>query len=229
MVQGCGLSPWMLNQFSITMLGTKIRMENFTGTTGLVLLLGYVLGSIPFGLILAKLGGAGDIREIGSGNIGATNVLRTGRKGLAAATLLLDLAKGFAAVWIAASVSPGNELLAGAGAILGHLYPVWLKFKGGKGVATFMGVALALDWRSGAAYAAIWLGVILVSRISSLGGLLAAASVPLSAYLTGYPQYVPLTAALAVLIVWKHKDNIARLLKGEEPRVGKSKAAPPDD
>ena len=203
-------------------------MDNFIETTGLALLIGYVLGSIPFGLIIAKLGGAGDIRDIGSGNIGATNVLRTGRKGLAVATLLLDLAKGFLAVWIVASLSPGNELLAGAGAILGHLYPVWLKFKGGKGVATFMGVALALDWRMGAAYAAIWLGVILVTRISSLGGLLAAASVPLSAYLTGHPEYVPLTAALALLIVWKHKDNIGRLLKGGEPRVGKSKAAPPD-
>lgn len=209
-------------------------MENFTGTTGLVLLLGYVLGSIPFGLILAKLGGAGDIRDIGSGNIGATNVLRTGRKGLAAATLLLDLAKGLLAVWIAASISPGDEVLAGAGAILGHLYPLWLKFKGGKGVATFMGVALGFDLVGGfttwmaAIYAALWIGTILVTRISSLGGLVAAVSVPISAWAFGRPDLVPLLAALALLILWKHKDNIARLMRGEEPRVGKSKVAPPD-
>lgn len=209
-------------------------MENFTGTTGLVLLLGYALGSIPFGLILAKLGGAGDIRDIGSGNIGATNVLRTGRKGLAAGTLLLDLLKGLLAVWIAASISPGDEQLAGAGAILGHLYPVWLKFKGGKGVATFMGVALGLDlvggfetWM-GPIYAALWIGTILVTRISSLGGLVAAVSVPVSAWVFGRPELVPLLAALALLILWKHKDNIGRLIRGEEPRVGKSKVAPPD-
>ncbi len=209
-------------------------MENFTGTTGLVLLLGYLLGSIPFGLILAKLGGAGDIRDIGSGNIGATNVLRTGRKGLAVATLLLDLAKGLVAVWIADSISVGDAQLAGAGAILGHLYPVWLKFKGGKGVATFMGVALGLDliggfatWM-GAIYAGLWIGTILVTRISSLGGLIAAVSVPVSAWAFGRPELVPLLAALALLIVWKHKDNIGRLLRGEEPRVGKSKVTAPD-
>ena len=209
-------------------------MENFTGTTGLVLLLGYALGSIPFGLIIAKLGGAGDIRDIGSGNIGATNVLRTGRKGLAVATLLLDLLKGLLAVWIAASISPGDEQLAGAGAILGHLYPVWLKFKGGKGVATFMGVALGLDITTGfetwmgPIYAALWIGTILVTRISSLGGLVAAVSVPASAWAFGRPELVPLLAALALLILWKHKDNIERLMRGEEPRVGASKVTPPD-
>jgi acyl phosphate:glycerol-3-phosphate acyltransferase len=209
-------------------------MENFTGNTGFVLLLGYLLGSIPFGLIIAKLGGAGDIRDIGSGNIGATNVLRTGRKGLAVATLLLDLAKGLVAVWIADSLSPGDAQLAGAGAILGHLYPLWLKFKGGKGVATFMGVALGLDLIGGfatwmaAIYAALWIGTILVTRISSLGGLVAAASVPISAWAFGRTELVPLLAALALLIVWKHKDNIGRLLRGEEPRVGKSKATAPD-
>jgi acyl phosphate:glycerol-3-phosphate acyltransferase len=203
-------------------------MENFTGTTAMVLLLGYLLGSIPFGLILARLGGAGDIRAIGSGNIGATNVLRTGRKGLAAATLLLDLVKGFVAVWVAASLSPGNEQLAGAGAILGHLYPVWLGFKGGKGVATFMGVALALAPVMGAVYAALWIGTILVTQISSLGGLIAALSVPVSAYAFGRSEFVPLMAALALIIIWKHKDNIARLLRGEEPRIGKSKPAASD-
>lgn len=203
-------------------------MDNFSSMTLLVLGLGYALGSIPFGLILAKLGGAGDIRTIGSGNIGATNVLRTGRKGLAAATLLLDLAKGFVAVWIAASLSPGDEAVAGAGAMLGHLYPVWLGFKGGKGVATFMGVALALDWRLGAIYAALWLGTIALLRISSLGGILAAISVPVAATLLGRAELVPLGAALALLVVWRHQDNIRRLLRGEEPRVGKSKSAPAD-
>ncbi len=209
-------------------------MENLTGTTWLVLALGYLLGSIPFGLILSLLGGAGDIRSIGSGNIGATNVLRTGRKGLAIATLLLDLAKGFVAVWVADSLSPGDAQLAGAGAILGHLYSVWLKFRGGKGVATFMGVALGLDFVTGfetwmaAIYAAIWIGVILVTRWSSLGGILAAISVPASAMVFGQSALVPLLTALALLIVWKHKDNIARLLRGEEPKVGRSKPVSTD-
>ncbi len=209
-------------------------MENLTGNTWLVLVLGYLLGSIPFGLILSLLGGAGDIRTIGSGNIGATNVLRTGRKGLAIATLLLDLAKGFVAVWVADSLAPGDAQLAGAGAILGHLYPVWLKFRGGKGVATFMGVALGLDFISGfdtwmgAIYAAIWIGVILITRWSSLGGILAAISVPISAMAFGQTALVPLLAALALQIVWKHKDNIARLLRGEEPKVGQSKSVASD-
>lgn len=203
-------------------------MEDFAASTVGVLLFGYLLGSIPFGVILTRLGGAGDVREIGSGNIGATNVLRTGRKGLAAATLLLDLAKGLLAVWIAASLLPGNEQLAGAGAMLGHIYPVWLRFKGGKGVATFMGVALGLDLTTGfetwmgAIYAALWIGTIVVTRISSLGGLVAAASVPASAWAFGRPELVPLMAALALIVLWKHQDNIRRLLRGEEPRVGRS-------
>lgn len=188
----------------------------------LMLAMGYVLGSIPFGVILTRLGGAGDVRSIGSGNIGATNVLRTGRKGLAAGTLLLDMAKGFVAVWIAASVSPSDVMIAGAGAILGHLYPIWLKFGGGKGVATYMGVALALDWRIGAIYAALWIGVITISRISSLGGLVAAIGVPVAAWAFGYPAWVPLLSALSLLILWRHKENIGRLLKGQEPRIGKS-------
>lgn len=206
-------------------------MEEFGASTLGVLLLGYVLGSIPFGVILTRLGGAGDVRAIGSGNIGATNVLRTGRKGLAVATLLLDLAKGLLAVWIAASLSTGNEQLAGAGAMLGHIYPVWLRFKGGKGVATFMGVALGLDLTTGfetwmgAIYAALWIGTILITRISSLGGLVAAVSVPVSAWAFGRPELVPLMAALALIVLWKHQENIRRLLRGEEPRVGRS--APP--
>lgn len=203
-------------------------MEDFTASTIGVLLLGYLLGSIPFGVILTRLGGAGEVRAIGSGNIGATNVLRTGRKGLAAATLLLDLAKGLLAVWIAASLSLGNEQLAGAGAMLGHIYPLWLRFKGGKGVATFMGVALGLDLTTGfatwmgAIYAALWIGTILVTRISSLGGLVAAVSVPVSAWVFGRPELVPLLAALALIVLWKHQDNVRRLLRGEEPRVGRS-------
>lgn len=188
----------------------------------LMLAMGYLFGSIPFGVILTRLGGAGDVRNIGSGNIGATNVLRTGRKGLAAGTLLLDMAKGFVAVWIAASLAPADVMIAGAGAILGHLYPIWLKFRGGKGVATYMGVALALDWRIGAIYAALWIGVIALSRISSLGGLVAAIGVPISAWALGHPEWVPLLSALTLLILWRHKENIARLVKGQEPRIGKS-------
>lgn len=190
----------------------------------MLLAMGYLLGSIPFGVILTRLGGAGDIRAIGSGNIGATNVLRTGRKGLAVGTLLLDLAKGFAAVWIAQSISLYDAPIAGAGAILGHLYPIWLKFQGGKGVATYMGVALALDWRLGAIYAACWIGVIVISRISSLGGLIAAISVPVAAWALGHGDWLPLLAALTLLVLWRHKENIARLVKGQEPRIGKSSA-----
>lgn len=191
----------------------------------LMLAMGYLFGSIPFGVILTRLGGAGDVRAIGSGNIGATNVLRTGRKGLAAGTLLLDLAKGLVAVWIAASLSADDAIVAGAGAILGHLYPIWLKFRGGKGVATYMGVALALDWRIGAIYAGSWIGVIAISRISSLGGLIAAIAVPVAAYALGYPHWLPLLSALTLLVLWRHKENIGRLLRGKEPRIGKGSVA----
>lgn len=187
----------------------------------MMLALGYLLGSLPFGVILTRLGGAGDVRAIGSGNIGATNVLRTGRKGLAAGTLILDLAKGFVAVWIAATLSVDDAIIAGAGAVLGHLYPIWLKFRGGKGVATYMGVALALDWRIGAIYAALWIGVIAVSRISSLGGLVAAVAVPVAAWVFGYPHWLPLLSALTLLVLWRHKENIGRLVRGQEPRIGK--------
>jgi glycerol-3-phosphate acyltransferase PlsY len=192
-----------------------------------MLVLGYLLGSIPFGVLLTRLFGAGDLRQIGSGNIGATNVLRTGRKGLAVATLLLDLAKGAVAVIIALSLSPYDAPLAGAAAVIGHLYPVWLGFRGGKGVATLMGVTLALDWRMGLAYAVVWIGVLLISRISSLGGMLAAVSVPVSALAFGRIDLLPLGGALALLVLWRHKDNIRRLLNGSEPRIGASKTAPP--
>ena len=189
------------------------------------LLLGYLLGSIPFGVILTRLGGAGDLRQVGSGNIGATNVLRTGRKGLAAATLLLDLAKGAAAVWIVAAWSPDDAPLAAAAAFLGHCYPVWLRFRGGKGVATLMGIALALYWPVGVIYAAVWLGLLATVRISSLAGMVAAASAPVAAAACGRFDLVLLLLALALIVLWKHGDNLERLLTGTEPRLGRSPGA----
>ncbi len=191
----------------------------------LVALMAYLLGSIPFGLILTRLAGKGDIRSIGSGNIGATNVLRTGSKGLAAATLLLDLGKGAAAVLIARHFSPDDAQLAAVAAMLGHLYPVWLRFRGGKGVATLMGVTLALDPVIGGIYAAVWLGALAIFRISSLGGMLAAISVPVSALLLGRINLLPLGVGLALLVLWRHRENIGRLLKGQEPRIGAGKAS----
>ena len=186
----------------------------------LALALGYGLGSIPFGLILTRLTGAGDLRAIGSGNIGATNVLRTGRKGLAAATLLLDLGKGLAAVLLAEHWLPGAQAYAAAGAVLGHCFPVWLKFRGGKGVATMMGVALGLAWPIGLAYAVAWLGMLAVTRISSLSGMTAAVVAPVAAGLTGHADFVPVLVALALLVLFLHRANIARLRAGAEPRVG---------
>ena len=184
------------------------------------LLLGYLLGSIPFGVILTRLGGAGDLRQVGSGNIGATNVLRTGRKGLAAATLLLDLAKGAAAVWLVGWWSPGDAPLAATGAFLGHCYPVWLGFRGGKGVATLMGIVLALSWPIGLVYAVVWLGLLVLVRISSLAGMTAAASAPVAAAALGRYDLVLLLLALALIVLWKHGANIERLLTGAEPRIG---------
>ena len=189
----------------------------------LALLLGYGLGSIPFGVLLTRMGGAGDLREIGSGNIGATNVLRTGRKGLAAATLVLDGAKGAAAVLIAACVFPGHEIPAAAAAFLGHLYPVWLKFRGGKGVATLLGICLALYWPIGLIFAVVWLGLLAIVRISSVAGMAAAVSTPISAALLGQFDLVLLLIALAMLVLWKHRANIDRLFAGTEPRVGGKK------
>ena len=184
------------------------------------LLLGYLLGSIPFGVILTRLGGAGDLRQVGSGNIGATNVLRTGRKGLAAATLLLDLAKGAVAVWLVAWWSPADAPLAAAGAFLGHCYPVWLRFRGGKGVATLMGIVLALSWPIGVVYAVVWLGLLALVRISSLAGMTAAASAPVAAAALGRYDLVLLLLALALIVLWKHGANLERLLTGTEPRIG---------
>ncbi|MBK6706288.1 MAG: glycerol-3-phosphate 1-O-acyltransferase PlsY [Sphingomonadales bacterium] len=183
-------------------------------------LLGYLLGSIPFGLLLAKFGGAGDIREIGSGNIGATNVLRTGRKSLAAATLLLDLLKGTAAVLLARQLLPGCEVIAAVAAFFGHLYPVWLGFKGGKGVATYAGILFGLHWPLGLVYGVAWIGVLLASRISSLGGLVAAAVAPLAAAFLGLVDVVIPLVACSLIVFWKHRENIQRLMAGTEPRIG---------
>lgn len=188
--------------------------------TGYALAFGYLLGSIPFGLILTNLFGAGDLRSIGSGNIGATNVLRTGRKGLAAATLVLDGLKGFAAVWLAWRFLPGAPAFAALGAVVGHCFPVWLKFRGGKGVATTLGVTLGLAWPVGLAYALVWLAVVALARISSLAGLSAALAAPIAAWLTGHTAFVPVLAAIAALVFWLHRANIARLRAGTEPKVG---------
>ncbi len=189
----------------------------------LALLLGYVLGSVPFGLLLALAAGKGDIRGIGSGNIGATNVLRTGSKGLAAATLLLDGAKGFAAVWLAWHYLPDGAPLAAIGAVLGHCLPVWLRFKGGKGVATTLGVCLGLAWPIGLAYAVVWLAMLAATRISSVGGMSAAVVAPIAAAATARMEFVPVLVAIAALVVWLHRSNIARLRAGTEPRVGGGK------
>ena len=190
--------------------------------------IGYLLGSIPFGIVITRMLGLGDLRQIGSGNIGATNVLRTGNKPAALATLLLDSGKGAIAVLLARALAgDGAALIAGAAAFLGHLYPVWLNFKGGKGVATFLGTLLALDWRLGLGACAIWLATALVTRISSLSALVAAALSPLVALWLDGPRLALVVAFMAVLIFIRHKDNIGRLLRGEEPRsgVGKKKDA----
>jgi glycerol-3-phosphate acyltransferase PlsY len=187
--------------------------------------LGYLLGSIPFGLFFAWASGAGDVRKIGSGNIGATNVLRTGRKWAAAATLLCDGAKGAAAVLIARHFLPqGAEIFAALAAVLGHLFPLWLGFKGGKGVATFIGVCLALHWPVGLTVSATWLVMALVWRISSLSALIAIALSPVYFFAFGQRDYVPLAVVLAAMIIFMHRENIGRLLKGEEPRIGSKKS-----
>jgi acyl phosphate:glycerol-3-phosphate acyltransferase len=188
------------------------------------LVLGYLLGAIPFGLVLTRLGGAGDLRTIGSGNIGATNVLRTGRKGLAALTLILDAAKGAAAVLIAQAIRADLGLIGGLAAFLGHCYPFWLHFRGGKGVATFLGIALALAWPVGLVFAAVWLGALALLRYSSVGGMAAAVAAPVAAAAGGEFQLAVLFIAMALIVLWKHRANIERLLAGEEPRVG---ATPP--
>ena len=191
----------------------------------LSLLLGYVLGSIPFGILLTRVGGAGDLRQVGSGNIGATNVLRTGRKGLAALTLLLDAAKGAAAVLIVHAVAPGDEGLAAIGALVGHLWPVWLRFHGGKGVATFFGIMAALHWPSSLVYAAAWVGLLLVTRFSSVAGMGAALAAPVAASALGRFDLAMLYMGFGLLVFWKHRTNLERLLGGTEPRIGEGRKA----
>jgi glycerol-3-phosphate acyltransferase PlsY len=181
---------------------------------------GYLAGSIPFGLIVTRLAGLGDVRAIGSGNIGATNVLRTGRKSLAAATLLGDALKGTLAVLVAARFGEGAALAAGLGAFLGHLFPVWLGFRGGKGVATFLGVLLAFSPIGLAAFAAIWLGLAFTLKYSSLAALAASAATPIVLWAAGQPAVALLFLVLAILLWWKHAPNIRRLRDGSEGRIG---------
>lgn len=188
---------------------------------GLALVIGYLCGSVPFGVVLTRIAGAGDLRAIGSGNIGATNVLRTGRKGLAAATLLGDLLKGTVAVLIAKSyLGPDVALLAAVAAFLGHLFPVWLNFKGGKGVATFLGVALALYWPAALGFAIVWLAMARLFRYSSLSALIASVISPMIAAYSGDLRISSVLGLLTVTLWWTHRANIARLLAGTEGRIG---------
>jgi len=193
------------------------------GTVLLALVIGYLLGSIPFGLLLTRAAGKGDIRDVGSGNIGATNVLRTGSKGLAIATLLLDALKGAAAVVIAQKLWPDAVSFAAAAAMIGHLYPVWLRFKGGKGVATLLGVLAPLLPVAALVYAVVWVGLLLILRISSVAGMAAAASAPVTAAVLGDQALFPMLLGFALLVIWKHRENIGRLAKGQEPRLGSAK------
>jgi glycerol-3-phosphate acyltransferase PlsY len=192
---------------------------------GAGLVLGYLLGSIPFGLFFSLASGAGDVRKIGSGNIGATNVLRTGKKWAAAATLLCDGAKGAVAVLLARHFLDGYETFAAAGAVLGHMFPVWLGFKGGKGVATYLGVCLALYWPVGALVAATWLGAAFIWRISSLSALIAIALSSAYFLLLYRDNYAVLALLLSALIYYMHRENIGRLMRGTEPRIGKKSSA----
>ncbi len=190
----------------------------------LAVALGYLLGSIPFGLVLTWIAGKGDVRKIGSGNIGATNVLRTGSKGLAALTLLLDCLKATAAVLVVQRLfGPQAGPPAGAGALIGHLYPVWLKFRGGKGVATLLGVLIPLLPIAAVAYAAVWILLLLTIRISSVAGMSAAISAPITAYIL-HSSLFPMLLGFAVLVLWKHRENILRLKAGTEPRIGRARA-----
>ena len=180
----------------------------------------YLLGSIPFGLLLTRLGGAGDLRTIGSGSIGATNVLRTGRKGLAAATVLLDAGKAIVAVLLAAHWLPGNEGIAAVGAVIGHCFPVWLKFRGGKGFAAAAGVCLALAWQVMAVGAVVWGATLALSRISSVSSMVAVLAAPVAAWLFGLPAVATVLWVIAGIVIFQHRGNIARLRAGTEPRLG---------
>ncbi|UYO47488.1 glycerol-3-phosphate 1-O-acyltransferase PlsY [Rhodopseudomonas sp. BR0M22] len=194
------------------------------------LVIGYLFGSIPFGLILTKIAGTQDLRSIGSGNIGATNVLRTGRKGLAAATLLLDALKGTAAVILAAYLASGTDaiaanaaMLAALGAFLGHLFPVWLKFKGGKGVAVYIGVLIGLFWPAAVVFCLMWLATAFTSRYSSLSALVASFVTPIFLWWFGHDTLASLFAVLTLLLFWMHRENIKRLQAGTEGKIGEKK------
>jgi glycerol-3-phosphate acyltransferase PlsY len=199
----------------------------------LAAIIGYLLGSIPFGLLITRAAGLGDVRKIGSGNIGATNVLRTGRRELAALTLVLDALKGFVAVLVARYFWPGDAMYIAAIAVfLGHCFPVWLGFKGGKGVATMIGVLFGLAWPVGLVFCAVWLIIALAQRMSSLSAITAAVTAPIFAYAAWLMNWAPdgtklaaTTALLAALLIYNHRTNIARLLRGTEPRIGSEKKA----
>src|SRR5262245_22285208 len=189
-------------------------------TAALAFAFGYLLGSIPFGLLLTRAAGGPDIRAIGSGNIGATNVLRTGNKALAAATLLLDALKGTLAALIGGWSGPGFALLGALGAVLGHVFPGWLGFKGGKGVATFLGCLAAVAWKAALAFAAVWASVAFVTRYSSLSALIATAASPLALWWLGEAAAAQLFALLGLIVIVKHRENIHRLLSGAESKIG---------
>lgn len=207
------------------MWGSGVDGETWIGPL-LAALIGYVLGSVPFGLLLTRVAGAGDLRAIGSGNIGATNVLRSGRKDLAAATLVLDAVKGAVAVLVVGRIWPDPlppslpAIVAGGGAFFGHVYPVWLGFRGGKGVATLLGIALALFWPCGIAFALIWLMAFAITRHSSVGGMAATAATPVTAAFMNRSDLTLLFLLLTIVVLWKHRENVERLLDGTEPRVG---------
>ncbi|HKQ94818.1 MAG TPA: glycerol-3-phosphate 1-O-acyltransferase PlsY [Aestuariivirgaceae bacterium] len=194
----------------------------------LAALLGYLCGSIPFGLVLTRVAGMGDIRAIGSGNIGATNVLRTGSKGLAALTLLLDLAKGFVAVLIAGwAWGDDAALIAGVAAFMGHIFPVWLGFRGGKGVATYIGVLFGLNWQLAIAFLAVWLAVAFLGRRSSLSALAAASAVPILSFIMGEARLAAVTLVLGAILFFTHRENVRRLVQGQEPTISFGRKAEP--
>jgi acyl phosphate:glycerol-3-phosphate acyltransferase len=202
----------------------EARMVGVSYGGALALAFGYCLGSIPFGLLLTKLFRAGDLRSIGSGNIGATNVLRTGRKGLAAATLVLDALKATLAIVLAWwAIGPPTAVAAAAGAVLGHMYPVWLKFRGGKGVATYLGSLIGLAWPAAIAFAVVWLAVAVLMRYSSAAALAATLASPIAMAATGESSAAAVFAALSALIWVKHSANIVRLLNGSESKIGQKK------
>ena len=216
----------MTNGEKAGIVAAMMGEDAFTQIAAEALPLGYLLGSIPFGLFFTYLSGAGDVRKIGSGNIGATNVLRSGKRWAAAATLLCDGAKGAAAVLIARYLFAADEpaIIAAFGAVLGHLFPVWLRFKGGKGVATFLGVCFALYWPVGLLVAATWIGAAMVWRISSLSALIAIALSSAYFLLLHQDLYAVLALVLSALIYYMHRDNIRRLMRGTEPRIGSTRA-----